>query len=155
MRAVFLAALLPAAAAAAAAPGPAAPRVALRTLGSEGVEPALASLVQSAVCEALGRRKDVEAICPEDLAAAAELARSSVALGTCTSEECLRRLEELARADRRVTGEVSRAGGGLRLSLALWEGEAAAPKRKVSERVPADPKELLDRVPEVVQKLFQ
>ncbi len=153
MRAVLLAALLPAAAAAAPAGAPL--RVALRALRSEGVEPALASLVQSSVCGAMGRQKDVEAICPEDLAAAAELARSSVAFGTCTSEECLRRLEELARADRRVTGEVSRAGDGLLLSLALWEGAAAAPKRKVSERIPADPKALLDRVPEVVQKLFQ
>lgn len=155
MRLLLLVALLPAAAAAADAVSPPALRVALRTLRSEGVEPSLAALVQSAVCAEIGRQKGVEAVCPEDLAAAAELARSSVAFGTCTSEECLRRVEALARADRRVTGEVSRAGDGLLLSLELWDGEATRPRRKVAERIPADPKALLGRIPEVVQNLFQ
>lgn len=154
-RALFLAAFLLASASAAEAAPAAALRVALRPLRPEGVEPSLASFVQSTVCAEIGRQKDVEAVCPEDLAAAAAMARTSVAFGTCASDECLKKLEELARADRRVTGEVSRAGDGLLLSLALWQGEAARPERQVSERLPADPKALLDRIPEVVRKLFQ
>ena len=153
--ALLLAAFLPVVAAAGDAVPAASLRVALRTLRSEGVAPALVSLVQSAVCTEIGRQKNVEAVCPEDLAAAAEVARASAAFGTCASDECLRKLEELAKADRRVTGELSRAGDGLLLSLALWEGGATRPERKVSERIPSDPKALLDRVPEVVRALFR
>jgi len=154
-RALLLAAFLPAADAVAEAAPPAPLRVALRTLRAEGVEPSVASFVQSAVCTGIGRQKDVEAVCPEDLEAAAEVARASTAFGTCTSDECLKKLEEVAKADRRVTGEVSRSGDGLVLTLALWEGEAARPERKISERIPSDPEGLLERIPEVVRKLFQ
>lgn len=141
--------------AAAPAEPPPALRVALRPLEARGVEPALVSLVESSVCSEIGRQKGVDAICPEDLAAAAEMARTSAAFGNCAPDECLKQVDAMARADRTVTGEIGRAGEALLLTLTLWEGGGTRAAKKVTERLPADPAKLLDRVPGVARKLFR
>jgi hypothetical protein len=130
-------------------------RVALRPLQATGVDASMASLVQSAVCAEIGRVQDVEAVCPEDVAAVVEMARQSVAFGACASDDCMKKLEGISKADRSVTGELSKAGEALLLSLALWEGDGAKLVRKVAETIPADPAKVLDRAPGLVRKLFR
>lgn len=127
-------------------------RIALERLRAPGVSPALVEVVEERICAALGEASGADVVCPADVAAAAELARQSALLGECKTEECLKRVDALRAADRRVTGAIDRSEGGLVLSLQL-EGPAGAGPRRV-ERLPEDLDALVARIPVVVKKLF-
>jgi hypothetical protein len=127
-------------------------RIALERLRAPEVSPALVEVVEERICSALGEASGADVVCPADVAAAAELARQSALLGECKSEECLKRIDAVRAADRRVTGAIDRSEGGLVLSLQL-EGPSGAGPRRV-ERLPEDLDALVARIPVVVKKLF-
>jgi hypothetical protein len=155
-RAVLLVAAGALALGAAAAEEPAPPRprdrIALERLRAPGVSPALVEVIEERLCAALPEASGAEVICPADVAAAAELARQSALLGECKSEECMKRVDAVRAADRRVRGAIDRSEGGLVLSLQL-EGPGGAGPRRV-ERLPEDLDALVARIPALVKKLF-
>ena len=140
--------------AAAEEPAPSRPRerISLERLRASGVSPALVEVIEERLCAALPEASGAEVVCPADVAAAAELARQSALLGECKSEECMKRVEAVRAADRRVTGAIDRSERGLVLSLQL-EGPAGAGPRQV-ERLPEDLDALVARIPAIVKKLF-
>ncbi|HEY6004973.1 MAG TPA: hypothetical protein VIV57_19000 [Anaeromyxobacter sp.] len=127
-------------------------RIALERLRAPGVSAALVEVVEERICAALGEASGADVVCPADVAAAAELARQSNLLGECKTEDCLKRVDRVRAADRRVTGAIDRSEGGLVLSLQL-EGPAGAGPRRV-ERLPEDLDALVARIPVLVKKLF-
>jgi hypothetical protein len=131
---------------------PAKVRVALEKLRASGVAPALAEAVEERVCAALGELPKLEVVCPSDVAAAALLAQRAVIFGECSSDDCVRSVEAMRAADRRVTGAVEKGEKGLVLSLQITAPEG--PGRRVAEKVPEDLDGLLAKVPAVVRKLF-
>jgi hypothetical protein len=152
--ALALVALCALAAGAAEPPAPARKeRIALERLRATGVSAALAETVEERVCAALSEASGAEVICPSDVAAAAALARQAFALGACTTEECLRRVDAVGAADRRVTGALERGEGGLVLSLAI--AGAAGPGTRAVERLPEDVDALIARIPDVVRRLLR
>jgi hypothetical protein len=146
-------ALVALAGAAGAGDGRAAAKLALDPLDVRGVQRALAAAVEQKLCQALHERAPAaDLVCPEDVAAAASIARQEVILGRCTSEECMKRVEDMRIAPRRVNGWIERDAKGIVLSVTLRDGEA--PPRTVSERLPEDLDPLLARIPGIVEKLL-
>lgn len=133
----------------------AAPRrkVALDPLRVNGVAPALAQAVEDRVCALIGDLADADVVCPSDVAAAATLARTAVVLGECQSDECLRRVDAVKRADRRVTGALERGEPGS-LVLSLQVTSEAGPGPRLVEKLPEDLDALVARLPALVKKLF-
>jgi hypothetical protein len=134
------------------AAAPAKGRVALEALRAPGVSRALVDLVEERICVALGEASGADVVCPADVGAASALARQSALLGECSTDECMKRVDAIRAADRRVTGVLERAGGGLTLSLSL--SDASGGGVHVSERIPEDLDALASRIPAIVKKLF-
>ncbi len=138
----------------AADPKPAAAtlRIALDPLRASGVAPALAAVVEDRVCAALTEVSRADVVCPSDVAAAGAIAKSAMAFGECQSDECIRRVDALRSADRRVTGAIERGEKGLVLSLQLAGPQGGGPR--VVETLPEDVDALVAAVPAAVKKLF-
>jgi len=135
------------------AQGPVAAKLVLDPLDARGVQRSIAAVVEQRVCQALQERSPgVDLVCPEDVAAAASIARQDVIMGRCSTEECMKHVEELKASPRRVNGRIERDAKGLVLSLVLSEG--AGEPRTVSERLPEDLDALLARIPPLVRKLL-
>jgi hypothetical protein len=94
-------------------------RLRLHRLQAKDVLPVLVEAIESRLCQALAEASRAEVICPEDLAAVAELARQEALLGSCESEECLRRAERAGEAGVQIHGRLVKEGDGLRLTLTL------------------------------------
>jgi hypothetical protein len=127
-------------------------RIALEPLRAAGVSPVLASLVEERVCAALAEAARADVVCPADVEAAAALAKRSMELGECRADDCVRRVDAFRAADRRVTGALERAPGGLVLSLQL--AGPAGPGARVAEALPEDVDGLVARLPALVRRLF-
>ena len=127
-------------------------RVALDPLRAVGVSPALAEAVEERICAALAERPGLDVVCPSDVAAAALLARNAALFGECQGDECLRRVDAVRAADRRVGGAVERGERGIVLSLQLTGPGGPGPR--VVERLPEDLDGIVARIPAVVAKLF-
>jgi hypothetical protein len=131
---------------------PAKLRIALDRLRPAGVTPAFAAAVEERVCAALAELPALDVVCPSDLAAAAVLAKNAAVFGECASDDCMKRLDEVKAADRRVSGAVERGGKGLVLSLQVTGPDGPGPR--VAERLPEDLDAILAKVPGLVKKLF-
>ncbi len=127
-------------------------RIAVERLRATDVAEALVATVEERLCAAVVEASGAEVVCPADVAAAAQLARQSVMFGACTTEECLKRVDALGAAERRVKGTLVRTEGGIVLSLEL-EGPAGTGPRVV-EPLPRDLDALVARIPAAVRKLF-
>jgi hypothetical protein len=133
--------------------GGASSKLALDPLDVRGVQRSIAAAVEQRVCQALqDRSTGVDLVCPEDVAAAASIARQEAIMGRCATEDCMKRVEEMKAAPRRVTGFIERGAKGIVLSLTLREG--AGEPRTVSERLPEDLDALLGRISPLVEKLL-
>jgi hypothetical protein len=152
---LLVTALVLASAALARAEAPAPRKLALDPLAVRGgVEPSLASVVEQRLCQALAEAAaGADLVCPEDVAAAASMARSEALMGRCPSDECMKKVEELRAAPRRVGGFLERDGKGLVLTLVLREDGVPDP-RTASARLPQELDGLLAGVPGLVKKLF-
>jgi hypothetical protein len=139
-------------ASAAEVPPASAGRIAVERLRATDVAEALVATVEERLCVAVVEASGAEVVCPADVAAAAQLARQSALLGACTPEECLKRVDALGAAERRVKGTLVRTERGVVLSLAL-EGPAGTGPR-VIEPLPPDLDALVARIPAAVRKLF-
>ena len=142
-------------AAPAADPPPAprsADRIALERLRAPGVATGLVEAVEERICAALAEASGAEVVCPADVAAAARLAHQAAAFGECATEECLKRVDAVRAAGRRVTGALERGERGLVLSLQL--SGPAGPGPRIVERLPEELEALVDHVPAVVKRLF-
>jgi hypothetical protein len=148
----LVAALALAGAAHAGEAAPAAPRTALDPLRVAGLPAALAQAVESRICAALADAARGEVVCPADVEAAAALAKTAMVFGECRADECLRRVDALRSADRRVAGSLERGEEGVVLSLQLSTPEGPGPR--VVETVPEDVDALVARIPALVGKLF-
>ena len=133
-------------------PAPGKVRVGLEKLRASGVTPAYAEAVEERICAALAELPRLEVVCPSDVAAAAVLAQRAAIFGECRSDDCMKKVEAMKAADRRVTGALERAEKGLVLSLQVTAPEGPGPR--VTERVPEDLDALLAKVPAIVKKLF-
>jgi len=137
----------------AGAEGPAAAKLVLDPLDVRGVQRSLAAVVEQRVCQALqDRSPGVDLVCPEDVAAAASIARQDAIMGRCSSEDCMKHVEDLEAGPRRVKGSIERDAKGIVLSLTLRDG--AGDPRTVSDRLPEDLDALLARVSPLVGKLL-
>ena len=134
---------------------PAAPRsrIALDGLRAAGVSQVLAAAVEERVCAVLVEVSDADVTCPSDVAAAALLARNAALFGECRSDDCMKRVEAMQRADRRVSGSLERGEKGVVLSLQITGPDG--PGTRVVERLPEDLDELLARLPAAVRKLLR
>jgi hypothetical protein len=128
------------------------PRVALDPLRAPAIAPALREAVEERLCSEIARAARAEVVCPGDVAAALVAARHSAVFGECATDECLRRVDAMRSAERRVSGALERGEKGLVLSLQLAAG--AAPGPRVVEKLPDDLDALLSRLGEAVDKLF-
>jgi hypothetical protein len=131
---------------------PARVRVGLDPLRVAGVSPAFAEAVQDRLCVALGEVPGVDVTCPADVAAAALLARNAVVFGECQQDECLKRVDAVRSADRRVSGALERGEKGVVLSLQI--SGPSGPGPRVVERLPEDLDAVVARLPAAVRKLF-
>ncbi len=131
---------------------PARVRVGLDRLRVAGVSKALAEAVEDRVCAALGERKDLDVVCPADVAAAMLLAKNAAVFGECQSDDCVRRVDAVKAADRRVTGAIEKGERGVVLSLQITSPSGPGPK--VVEKLPVDLDAIAARIPAVVKKLF-
>jgi hypothetical protein len=136
----------------AAEAAPAALRTALDPLRAAGVPPGLAEVVEGRICAALSEAGSGEVVCPSDVAAAAALAKAGMMFGECQADECLRRVDAMRSADRRVAGSLERVEGGFVLSLQLTSGQGSGPR--VVEALPQDVDALVAHIPAAVRKLF-
>ena len=128
-------------------------RIGLDRLRASGVSPALAAAVEERVCAALAEVADADVTCPSDVAAAALVARDAAVFGACASDDCMRRVDEVRAADRRVSGSVEKAGAGLVLTLEVGAGDGST--RRVVEPLPEDLEEIEARLPAAVRKLLR
>jgi len=135
-----------------ALPAPKKLRVALDKLRAVGVAAALAEALEERVCAALADVSQADVVCPSDVSAAVFLAKNAVVFGECQSDDCLRRVDALRSADRRVSGAIERGEKGLVLSLQITAPDGAGPR--VVERLPDDVEAMMARLPAAVQKLF-
>lgn len=136
---------------------PAAPprsRIGLDRLRAAGVSPALAGAVEERVCAVLAEVADADVTCPSDVAAAAAVARSAALLGECASDDCMRRVDAMRAADRRVSGSLER-GGGKGVVLTLQLSGPQGPGSRVVERLPEDLDEIQARLPAAVRRLLR
>ena len=127
-------------------------KIGLERLRAVGVSPALAEAVEERVCAALAQVSGADVVCPSDVAAAALLAKNAAVFGECATDECIRRVEALAAADRRVSGAIEKGEKGLVLSLQLTDPSGPGPR--TVERVPEDLDAIAARIPGIVKKLF-
>lgn len=155
-RALAAAALLLALPAAAedAPAAPSRPRIVLERLSLKGVEKALGETIEGQLCQALGAAAQAEAICPDDIAAAATLARQSALFGECTTDDCMRRVDAIRDAERRVSGSLTIADDGIVLSLTLSERNGQ-PISRTLQKLPKDLDGCVAAAPEVLKKLFK
>lgn len=141
-----------AAAAARAGDAPAPRRLALEKLQARGVSVPLAEVVEERICQALNEVSRAEVICPSDLATVAALARTATMFGECTTDDCVKRVDDAAAAERRVRGALRRGEQGLVLELALVGPDGTL--GQASGGLPEDVEALVARVPAIVKKLF-
>ncbi len=127
-------------------------RIALEPLKAPAIAVALVSAVEEQICIEIAGATGAEVVCPGDIAAAAEAARQGAIHGQCSSDECLRRVDEMKVADRRVFASLERGGGGLVLSLQVVD--PTGPGGRVVEKLPEDVDGLFSRLPGAVRKLF-
>jgi hypothetical protein len=114
----------------------------------------LATLLEQRVCQALAEQvPGAELVCPDDVAAASTMARNDAIMGTCRSDACMERVEEMKKAPRKVTGSLAREGKALLLTLVLRVDGVAAP-RVVKAKLPDDLEPALARVPALVKELL-
>ncbi|HEY6099787.1 MAG TPA: hypothetical protein VIW03_10180, partial [Anaeromyxobacter sp.] len=104
------------------------------------------------ICAALGEANGGDVVCPADVAAAAQLARQSAVFGECTTDDCLKRVDAVRAAPRRVTAALERSERGLVLTLRLTG--PAGPGPAMVERLPEDLDALVAAVPLAVRKLL-
>ena len=135
-----------------ARPAPKKLRIALDRLRAVRVAAALAEAVEERVCAALAEVSRADVVCPADVSAAATLAKSAMVFGECQSDECLRRVDEVRSADRRVSGAIERGEKGLVLSLQLTAPDGSG--ARVVERLPDDLDAIIARLPAAVKTLF-
>jgi hypothetical protein len=129
------------------------PKLVLDPLDVRDVQRSLAAAVELRACQALAEASPgVDLVCPEDVAAAAAIARQDAVMGRCSSEECLKRVEEMRASPRRVTGSLVRDGKGLLLRLDLRTG--LSEPRTASARLPDDLDAMLSAVPGLVRQLL-
>lgn len=140
---------------AAGSPQPSARRLGLNPLKVNGVEQALASMVQSKLCAELASASRWETTCPDDLEAVAQIAKEGTAFGACDSDDCARQVTELHKSERVVTGELSRIQGTLVISLVLTETESGRAVGRLVEKLPDAPDRILERMAELARKLWK
>ena len=128
-------------------------RLGLDKLRAAGVSEVLAEAVEERVCAVLVEVADADVTCPSDLAAAAVLARTAAVFGECRSDDCMKRVEAVKSADRRVSGSLERGEEGVVLSLQLTGPDGPGPR--VVERLPEDLDEIFARLPAAVRKLLR
>lgn len=129
------------------------PKLVLDPLDAKEVQASLAMAVEGRVCQALGDASPgVDLVCPEDVAAAMTIARQDALMGRCSSEECMRRVEEMKSGPRRVTGAIRPDGKGLLVRLDLRDGMKEP--RSVEAHLPGDLEALFAGLPGLVQKLL-
>ena len=128
-------------------------RIGLDKLRAGGVSEVLAEAVEERVCAALVEVADADVTCPSDVAAAAALAKNAAVFGECRSDDCMKRVEAMKAADRRVSGSLERAEKGVVLSLQITGPDGPGPR--VVERLPEDLDEILARLPAAVRKLLR
>lgn len=127
-------------------------KIGLDRLRALGVSPALAEAVEERVCAALSQASGADVVCPSDVAAAAVLAKNAAVFGECATDDCLRRVEAVKAADRRVTGAIEKGEKGLVLSLQITDPGGPGPR--TVERLPEDLDAIEARIPGIVKKLF-
>lgn len=127
-------------------------RVGLDRLRVAGVSSALAEAVEERICVALGELPGLDVVCPADVAAAALLARNAAVFGECATDDCIRRVEAVRAADRRVSGALEKAEKGVVLSLQVTGPEGPGPR--VVEKLPGDLDAIAAKVPKLVRRLF-
>jgi hypothetical protein len=128
-------------------------RIGLDRLRATGVSQVLAEAVEERVCAVLAEVADADVTCPSDVAAAALIARNAALFGECRSDDCMKRVEAVRTADRRVSGSLERAEKGVVLSLQLSATDG--PGTRVVEKLPEDLDEILARLPAAVRKLLR
>ncbi len=133
-------------------PAPRKVRIGLDRLRVAGVTPALAEVVEERVCAALGEVSGADVVCPSDVAAAAVLAKNAAVFGECQPDDCMKRVDAVKSADRRVSGAIEHAEKGLVLSLQVTGPEGPGPR--IVERLPEDLDGIVAKIPGVVRKLF-
>ncbi len=127
-------------------------RIALEPLKASAMEAALVAAVEEQLCAEMARATGAEVVCPGDVAAAAEAARQGAIHGECSTDECLRRVDALKAADKRVSASLERGEGTLVLALQLVDREGSG--GRVVEKLPQDVEGLFSRLPGAVRKLF-
>lgn len=152
LAAVLAVALAGAARAADGEAAPGAERIALDPLRAAGLPEGVREAVEDRICAALAEASKADVVCPSGIAAAALLAKQAVMFGECLPDECLRRVDAMRQADRRVAAALAQGERCLVLSLEITM--RGGPGQRVLEKVPEDVDALLARVPDVVKKLF-
>ncbi len=135
-------------------PAPAArkPRIALEPLRAPGLSAALVAAVEDRLCAEIAGATGAEVVCPSDVAAAMAVAREAAFHGSCATDECLRRVDAMKDADRRVSGALERGDGVLVLSLQVVD--RSGPGGRAVVKLPEDLDGLFSRLPDAVRKLL-
>jgi hypothetical protein len=127
-------------------------RIALEPLRAPAMSVALVEAVEENLCAAIAAATGADVVCPGDVAAMAVAAREGAILGACATDECLRRVDAMNDADRRVSGSLERGEGVLVLSLQVVD--RAGPSGRSVEKLPEDLDGLFSRLPGAVRRLF-
>src|SRR5260221_2094406 len=124
-------------------------KLAVSELKVQGVEPNVAALAQSQLCAEIGNTDKVEVVCPDDIRAIAEIAKMNGMVGACSSDQCVKQLAEISKADQVLTGELSKVEKQLVMSLTLREAATGKVLTRVVERLPSDADGILKGITEV------
>jgi len=126
-------------------------RVAVRNFAAKGVDPSIASTLETSFCTALADH--YEALCPDEIKALMATRQQQLGLGGCDNEEeCLKAISTVSNAPKVVTGEVGKLGVKYILSVTLLEAETnkvLARGTESTEKV----EDLLDKVVVLAKKL--
>lgn len=129
-------------------------RVAVQTFGATGVDPTVASVVESSFCSALQDEK-VDALCADTLTAILQNAQTRAGLGgECGDKDadCLKGIAQATDAKRVVTGEVSRLGDTFLLTITVIDAASNKVLTRVSEKA-GKAEGLLDKVKPLAKKV--
>ena len=117
------------------------------------VDAALARSVEEAVVLQVGKREGITVVSPAELEQTVKFARTAAELGCDQLDRCLVEVQKKLKAERLISGKVSRLGSELVLTLALLDVANKTVGRRVTRQA-GDVPGLLATIPEVVSELL-
>lgn len=130
------------------------PKLVLMELKASGAPPAQVQAIGESLCTEAGSFKQFEVLCPTELQAIL-MHQSNQRLMGCESEECIKQLAGMIKADWLLLGSVGKVGESYTINLRMMDAKAAKIRARLSRTVNKDLSKLLEQLKPAIEELIE